>query len=724
MRIKSRRSIFEELGQEWTMLKRFIANRIEIFSKDYDNNLEIYCNVVSYKDLSQIIQDNILCITPDDSEKRGVSGLAESLEEAERYSDTDIIYNELRDFNRHTNNTYKWLILNKLQKILRKDQNGKFPIPQIVFTLGEKYSLSNEELQIISIHFLTEEWNIFHQKMRSESISDSLKNISSLCCLTTNRYAELIGINNNLQKKGLIHYQSRFNSSGTIELNPSLIFAINSNDLNLMNSGLFREERKAIYTPDKFSIPQVELEFLINTLKSGGSVLLSGESGIGKTEFAYSIAEHINLFIKEVLTDSSFFSNNSMRSKSTLADRILMIRTASNIIQNKKEILLIDEADAILQSASGFFGFSGNDGSYDKGELNSLLEDIEIPAIWITNSIEKIPASALRRFAYVYEFPHPDMKVRNRMLKEKLNIGNNENLNDLVDSISRRYDLTPSAMERMVDVVNSVITNSTENKSFSDTVEKYLETASRGSLRHDFRKLPAVSKSFNPELSSASIPLNEIIERIQKRTELNKPSRLLFEGQPGGGKTQFSLYLASAIGKEAIIKKPSDLLSKWVGEAEQNINAMFRNAELSEAVLIIDEADALLSDRSMAQRSWELSQASEFLQGIQDFKGILIACTNRVDSLDPAIRRRFHQKITFGTLEKNMIKKALNHLFPDVCFTKKDLKIIENAPPLMMSDIANASEMLDTEDSLQADTVITEIIENAKNRDMSKSIGF
>ncbi len=475
-----------------------------------------------------------------------------------------------------------------------------------------------------------------------------------------------------------------------------------------------------MYTPEQFSIPELELKFIINTLKSNKSVLIAGEAGIGKTEFAYSIAANIKLIIRDLKMDSPFYSNRAT-SRSTPTDRMLMIRTASNLLNNK-EVLLIDEADTILQSAGGFFGFVGNDGSYDKGELNYLLDDIHVPSIWITNSTERIPASSLRRFAYVYQFPHPNMKIRNRMLKDKL--GGGKNISAFVNSISSRYDLTPSAMERMANIVISLNSEDSNNNTLLDSVESYLETASKGSLKHDFRKLLAYSKSFNPELSSTSIPLDVIIKRIQKRSKLGKASRLLFEGQPGGGKTQSSLYLASAIGKEAIIKKPSDLLSPYVGVAEQNINAMFRNAEMSEAVLIIDEADALLSDRSMAQRSWELSQASEFLQGIQDFKGILIACTNRFSSLDPAIIRRFHQKVTFGTLETGMIHTALKHLFPYIIFSNEDLNKIENAPPLMMSDIANASEIMDTEENLESVVVVNEIIENAKNRDMSKAIGF
>ncbi len=725
MRKPERQKIISNIkNDEWIKLKQTLAYNLSSYSRDYDDNLEIYCNVIESNELSRIIESHIFPDAKLDSDIRGIPQLLEAVKESKYSRDTSTIYNELKDFIRRNDDQFKWIITRELQKLLKQKKKENFPIPKIISNLGRTYNLLDEELQIISIHYLWEEWNVLGQTLRGNSSSDSFKTISGLCNLSTSHYAQLIRIESNLQKKGLIRTHSRHMSANEIGLSPSLLFAINSGDLNLINSGLFKESRVSKYKPDQFAIPSLEIDFIISALKSNKPVLIAGEAGIGKTEFAYAVAETLELSLRDLSTDSSLYSDNL--SKSTPQDRILMIRVASNLLKKNKELLLIDEADTILQSAGGFFSFFGNDGSYDKGELNTLLEDMDVPAIWITNSIERIPSSALRRFAYVYKFPHPDMNVRNRMLKEKLAVESKGNISCLIDSITKRYDLTPSAMERMITVVNTAVESNSQpgSKSFSDTLESYLDTASKGPLRHDFRKLPAVSESFNPELSSASISLNEIIDRIKKRTKLGKPSRLLFEGAPGGGKTQFSLYLATVLGKEAIIKKPSDLLSKWVGEAEQNINAMFRDAELSEAVLILDEADALLSDRSMAQRSWELSQASEFLQGIQNFKGILIACTNRVDSLDPAIRRRFHQKVTFGTLERNMINTALKHMFPDIIFSTSHIILLENGPSLMMSDIANAAEMLDTEDSLRADMVVTEIIENAKNRDMSKAIGF
>ena len=68
-----------------------------------------------------------------------------------------------------------------------------------------------------------------------------------------------------------------------------------------------------------------------------------------------------------------------------------------------------------------------------------------------------------------------------------------------------------------------------------------------------------------------------------------------------------SLGSCPRIERPLIIKKASDLMSKYVGETKQNMVAMFREAEQEKAVLLLDEADSFLQRRALAQRSYEVS---------------------------------------------------------------------------------------------------------------------
>jgi SpoVK/Ycf46/Vps4 family AAA+-type ATPase len=141
-----------------------------------------------------------------------------------------------------------------------------------------------------------------------------------------------------------------------------------------------------------------------------------------------------------------------------------------------------------------------------------------------------------------------------------------------------------------------------------------------------------------------------------------------FHGLPGTGKTAFARHLANKIGKPLLVRRASDLLSKYVGESEQNIARMFEEALEDDAVLVLDEADSLLSDRRGSRQSWEVTQVNEVLTQMEDFPGIFICTTNLLDRLDPASLRRFAFKIRFDCLtreqRRQLFDAELNRLAP------------------------------------------------------------
>ena len=79
---------------------------------------------------------------------------------------------------------------------------------------------------------------------------------------------------------------------------------------------------------------------------------------------------------------------------------------------------------------------------------------------------------------------------------------------------------------------------------------------------------------------------------------------------------------------------------------------MFREAEAENGILLLDEADSYLQDRRGAQRSYELTEVNEMLQGMERFKGIFICTTNLMDRIDQAALRRFTFKIQFKPLTR------------------------------------------------------------------------
>ena len=93
------------------------------------------------------------------------------------------------------------------------------------------------------------------------------------------------------------------------------------------------------------------------------------------------------------------------------------------------------------------------------------------------------------------------------------------------------------------------------------------------------------------------------------------------------------------------------MLDPYVGGTEKNIRAIFERAARDRQVLLLDEVDSLLADRSHAVRNWEVSQVNELLTRIDGFGGLLLAATNRLEMIDIAVLRRFDVKVRFDYMK-------------------------------------------------------------------------
>ena len=135
-----------------------------------------------------------------------------------------------------------------------------------------------------------------------------------------------------------------------------------------------------------------------------------------------------------------------------------------------------------------------------------------------------------------------------------------------------------------------------------------------------------------------------------------QPVVMLFHGPPGTGKTLAANAIAYRLGREIITFDCSNILSKWVGESEQNTRKVFdkykaiSKGRKNSPVLLLNEADQFLHRRINATRSTDHmynQMQNIFLEQLEKFEGMLIATTNLIENLDSAFSRRFHHKIEF-----------------------------------------------------------------------------
>ncbi|CAF2713175.1 unnamed protein product [Rotaria sp. Silwood2] len=154
---------------------------------------------------------------------------------------------------------------------------------------------------------------------------------------------------------------------------------------------------------------------------------------------------------------------------------------------------------------------------------------------------------------------------------------------------------------------------------------------------------------------------------------------ILLYGPPGTGKS----YLAKAIATECkstfISVTSSDLLSKWLGEAEKNVRSLFElSRERQPCIIFVDEVDALCGQRNDTESESSRRVKTEFLVQMQgvgtDNSGVLVlAATNIPWALDSAIRRRFEKRIYIplpGVNERAAMFKT--HMGVNTCHTIKD----------------------------------------------------
>jgi transitional endoplasmic reticulum ATPase len=132
---------------------------------------------------------------------------------------------------------------------------------------------------------------------------------------------------------------------------------------------------------------------------------------------------------------------------------------------------------------------------------------------------------------------------------------------------------------------------------------------------------------------------------------------VLLYGPPGTGKTLIARAIAGEIEAAFFTVKPSEIMSKWVGEAEQNIEALFVTARREPlSIIFIDEIEALVPARRDAQSSVMQRLVPQILAELEGFDTagknpiLFLGATNEPWSLDPAVLRpgRFDEKIYIG----------------------------------------------------------------------------
>ena len=296
--------------------------------------------------------------------------------------------------------------------------------------------------------------------------------------------------------------------------------------------------------------------------------------------------------------------------------------------------------------------------------INSKLMVTQIARYLILNQHEQISADSLGYLFdnrhEAYNEVHPMMEGSHLLMKRNIVefAGKEEFLNRSL------FKLTENAREKLL-------------KGFS--LPKNMETTV-SAIKAD--SIVEKSLFFNEEVGRQITDLSEMlsVEKLTAiQTRLKEHGRrtgfaCLFYGAPGTGKTESVLQIAHKTGRDIMQVDMSEIKSKWVGESEQNIKAVFTNYRLlckaskTTPILLFNEADAILGTR-MGQALHSVDKMNNAIQNIvlqemETLDGIMIATTNLEQSLDNAFERRFLYKVRFERPDIEQRKKIWLSMLP------------------------------------------------------------
>jgi len=406
------------------------------------------------------------------------------------------------------------------------------------------------------------------------------------------------------------------------------------------------------------------LPYLQNALasnKKGVNILLYGLPGTGKTELTKVVAKKLKTKLFEV-------SYTDKDDKPIDGDkRLKAYKSAQALLSNEKAILMYDKAEDIFQSTNGgmfsmFIGAAQR--QKDKAWINRVLETNDIPTIWITNNIYSIDNALVRRFDMSIEIPIPNKSKRQNIIRNY-----SKDLLDepTIELLAKNENIAPALITSAAKVISSIETKDSA-KDFTHLLNNTLKAQGYSTIQN--KDTP--TGTYNPNYIHTSTDLSKLTQGIKQ----TKNARLCLYGAPGTGKSAFGKYIAEELDKPLLIKKGSDLICKYVGGTEKNIAAAFAEAKDENAVLVFDEVDSFLADRTQAKQSWEVTQVNEMLVQMENFEGVFIATTNLMDNLDKASLRRFDLKLEFKYLQFKQAWKMFKEFSEKLKLGKidKDLK--------------------------------------------------
>ena len=261
--------------------------------------------------------------------------------------------------------------------------------------------------------------------------------------------------------------------------------------------------------------------------------------------------------------------------------------------------------------------------------------------------------------------------------------------------LADRYAVGPGVIERVASEIHD--RDADAGSRLEAGIRQHLESRLGGSANRVARLASWSEVILPPDVQDS---LTELIARIKHRRivfdqwgfdRLMSTSRgvtALFQGGPGTGKTMVASAIANELGMDLYRVDLSRVMSKWIGETEQNLAKLFDAAEDGNTIILFDEADSLFAKRTEVKSSvdrYANLEVNYLLQRIDSFEGIAILTTNFGTSIDNAFKRRLSLRLTFPFPDEDMREKLWRSHLPAELPTTGNFDLAEIARRYQMS---------------------------------------
>jgi ATPase family associated with various cellular activities (AAA) len=264
-----------------------------------------------------------------------------------------------------------------------------------------------------------------------------------------------------------------------------------------------------------------------------------------------------------------------------------------------------------------------------------------------------------------------------------------------LDALSDRFRLTPEQIADAVVTASNTIRWKAAAGESEISHTSIVFAASRAQGGHD---LAALARKVEPKYRWDDIvlppdtqtQLREICNQAKHRhlvyeewgfdrkLSLGKGQNVLFSGLPGTGKTMAAEVMASELQLDLYKIDLSQVVSKYIGDTEKNLNRIFNAAATSNAILLFDEADSLFGKRTEVKESrdrYANIEVGYLLQKMEEYEGIAILTTNVRSNIDDAFVRRLRFIVDFPLPTEKQRRQIWEKIWPDTTPRSPDLDL-------------------------------------------------